>query len=322
MIALEKTFHEMYGLVPDDIRKGIGEFLWNLNHKVLYISTGAKEKTVQLKDVEISYIELGNIEKPTLVIVHGFSDSKEGFLSLAGHLARDFHILIPDLPGFGKSSKPNCTYSLELYSEWLLEFLNYKKVYKFHSLGNSMGGAILIEYAHRHPDMLESIVLSCAAGLVPEEEGSHFYDDYRSGKNIFIIEEEYHFEEFVGKLFYKKNMVPHTVKHYMFQKYRHNGAWYDKLMNDILGKYVGKDEEEHQRIQREKISSIECPVLILWGSHDGIFPEKIAHQFKEQIPHAALQVVDETGHLPHMEKPKEVREILMNFYEHGQTAKN
>ncbi|HNI96750.1 MAG TPA: alpha/beta hydrolase, partial [Leptospiraceae bacterium] len=84
----------------------------------------------------------------------------------------------------------------------------------------------------------------------------------------------------------------------------------------------GKNEEEHQRIQREKISSIECPVLILWGSHDGIFPEKIAHQFKEQIPHATLQVVDETGHLPHMEKPKEVQEILMNFYENRQNPKN
>ncbi len=312
--ALEKTFHQVYQFVPTEFRLNIGEFFWNLNHTLLYFATGAKESVLLVQDLEISYIELGDSHKPTIVIVHGFSDSKESFLPVAGHLLKNYHILIPDLPGFGKSSKPNIEYSIDQYCKWLYEFLEKKNVSKFHAIGNSMGGAILMEYTYRYPAQIESLVLSCSAGLVPEQEGNHFYSDYKNGKNLFFMEEKEHFEEFIAKIFHRKSSVPFPVKDYMFHKYKNNGEWYEKLMDDILGKFMGPDEDFHRKQQKEKIESISCPVLLLWGKHDGVIPEEIAYQFQESIPHAELHVLDNSGHLPHLENPTDVYRILSIFY--------
>jgi pimeloyl-ACP methyl ester carboxylesterase len=311
---LEKTFHQVYQMVPDEIRLNIGEFFWNLNHTLLYIGTGAKEGVLLVQDLEISYIELGDPQKPTIVIVHGFSDSKESFLPVSSFLLRNFHILIPDLPGFGKSSKPDIDYSIDLYCQWLHEFLSKKNISHFHAIGNSMGGAILLEYIHQHSGEVLSLVLSCSAGLVPETEGNHFYSDYKNGKNLFYMKEEYQFEEFISKIFHRKSVIPFPVKDYIFHKYKTNGNWYEKLMEDILGKFMGPEEDDLRKQQKLKIENIQCPVLLLWGKHDGVIPEEIAYQFQDSIPHADLHILHDVGHLPHLENPADVYRILSIFY--------
>ena len=311
MFRKAKSFFEtVFQALPPEL----GGFFWDLHINSLYLISGAREKNLSVENLEFSYAELGQKSKPCLIIIHGFSDSKEGFLSLANYLAQDFYVIIPDLPGFGKSSKPNLKYSLELYSNWLDLFLTKLGIFDFHALGNSMGGAILLEYNYLFPSKINSIVLSCSAGLILEEIKGSFYDEYQSGKNLFLIQEEHDFEYFISKIFYKKEILPPPVKSFVFEKYKQNGSWYSKLMSDILEPFLNTESKYFLDLQKHKLESVNCPTLILWGEYDGVFPKEIAYEFQKAISHSELKIIEEVGHLPHMEKPQEVYKSLLRFY--------
>ena len=82
---IQNSIYDTYNTIPGPIRQGIGEMFWHLNHGVQYLLAGAKEESIQIQGMKISYIELGDRHNPTLVILHGFSDAKESFLSFSIH---------------------------------------------------------------------------------------------------------------------------------------------------------------------------------------------------------------------------------------------
>lgn len=313
MLPVRFILENAFKSLPNALQYNLGEFLWDLNAKSLYISAKAKEKFTKVNGIEISYAELGDKKNPALVILHGFSDSKEGLLSFASHLSKHFFVLIPDLPGFGKSDKPDTRYSLKFYAQILHEFLALRGISHFHAYGNSMGGAILIEYNHLYHDKFLSLILSCSAGLIPKENYGSFYEEVKNGKNLFLIEEIHHFEEFMKKIFYNQELIPFLVKGYIFEEYKANRFWYEKLMGDILLPHINASEEELS-LQNQKVKEIICPTLILWGEHDKVFPKELAYEFQRAIPDARLEIIEDVGHLPHLEKPERTYKRILKFY--------
>ncbi|MCX7999224.1 MAG: alpha/beta fold hydrolase, partial [Leptospiraceae bacterium] len=177
MFAFQPILRAAFQVLPENFQYNVGEFFWDLHSKGLYFSSKAREKFTKVNGLNISFAELGDQKNPALVILHGFSDSKEGLLSFANHLSKHFYVIVPDLPGFGKSEKPNIRYSLEFYANILHEFLAQRGITHFHAYGNSMGGAILIEYNHLYAEKILSLVLSCSAGLIPEKKYASFYEE-------------------------------------------------------------------------------------------------------------------------------------------------
>lgn len=68
--------------------------------------TGARERRVLTGGVELCVAELGDPERPTVVLVHGYPDSKEVWAEVAGRLSERFHVVLYDVRGHGRSSAP------------------------------------------------------------------------------------------------------------------------------------------------------------------------------------------------------------------------
>jgi pimeloyl-ACP methyl ester carboxylesterase len=110
--------------------------------------------------VRVRYIERGSRNRPTLVLIHGFSGYIYSWRHILDELAKDFHVLALDLPGFGRSDKPtHLDYGLEPQAERILSFLGKKQVTRFHLMGHSMGGAISAWIAKTRPDRVDRLVL-------------------------------------------------------------------------------------------------------------------------------------------------------------------
>ncbi|MCS5599620.1 MAG: alpha/beta hydrolase, partial [Rhodospirillales bacterium] len=62
---------------------------------------------------------------------------------------------------------------------------------------------------------------------------------------------------------------------------------------------------------------IDIPTLILWGDQDKIFPAEYATAFKELIPHAQIEILNQCGHVPHMDRPDEFYPRLKSFLSEG-----
>ncbi|MBU4566656.1 MAG: alpha/beta fold hydrolase [Desulfarculus sp.] len=99
-----------------------------------------------------------------LFMVHGLGGSCHDFLAMAPELARDHTLLIPDLPGFGYSDKPDLPYSPEFFAQVMTQTSERLGLKRAHWLGHSMGGQIAFTLGLERPELVRSVVAVCPAG--------------------------------------------------------------------------------------------------------------------------------------------------------------
>lgn len=99
-----------------------------------------------------------------LVHLHGFGISGTYLLPAAARLAAHYPTYVPDLPGYGRSHKPEHTLSISELADALADYLDVAGVQKANLLGNSMGCLIAIEFAHKYPDRIDRAILVSPAG--------------------------------------------------------------------------------------------------------------------------------------------------------------
>jgi pimeloyl-ACP methyl ester carboxylesterase len=101
---------------------------------------------------------------PTMMHLHGFGLSGRYLLPTAELLRDEFHTLVPDLPGFGRSGKPAEPLDVPELAHAAARFLDDREVERATLVGNSMGCPIICEFAHHHPDRIDRAVLVSPAG--------------------------------------------------------------------------------------------------------------------------------------------------------------
>ena len=98
-------------------------------------------------------------DRPPVVLVHGQVVSSRYMVPLAEHLAPDFHVYAPDLPGFGLSDKPPEVLDIAALAEALAAWMTQVGLGRAVLVGNSLGCQILAEFAVRHGDRVTALVL-------------------------------------------------------------------------------------------------------------------------------------------------------------------
>lgn len=130
-----------------------------------------KESRITLSSGELAIQEWGDDTKPTMVCLHGWLDNSASFHRLAPLLAKDYHLLLVDLPGHG-SSQPlagGVHYYIWQNIETLLELLAVKGLDKVHLLGHSMGGVIASLFAGTFADKVATLTLLDSLGPMTSE---------------------------------------------------------------------------------------------------------------------------------------------------------
>ena len=128
---------------------------------------GLTSKNVKNNEIEWTYSEGGNPQKPTLLLLHGLSGTRDNWNRVARYLTPNYHVIIPDLPAHGETlvadqfdlSIPNLT-------EKLRRFIDAAKFDpNLHIAGHSMGGAIAMLYSAQYPLEVKSLLLVDSAGV-------------------------------------------------------------------------------------------------------------------------------------------------------------
>lgn len=131
-------------------------------------TTSLAERWTKIDGVDVFYRE--SPEPPTgvpvMMHVHGFGLSGRYLLPTAERLADDFHTLVPDLPGFGRSGKAPNTLDVPDLAAAAARFLDDRGIERVTLVGNSMGCPVICEFAYHFPDRLDRAVLVSPAGGV------------------------------------------------------------------------------------------------------------------------------------------------------------
>ncbi len=128
-------------------------------------------KEVLVFGQKIQYVEAGS--GPTVILLHGLGGSSQAWQLNISALAQQYHVIVPDQIGFGKSDKPLVNYRIRTYVDFLDQFCKQLKIERASLVGNSMGGWIAALFTAAFPDRVDKLVLADAGGLRAAERLRH-----------------------------------------------------------------------------------------------------------------------------------------------------
>ena len=119
-------------------------------------------KNVVINGVNIFYREAGDVNKPTILLLHGYPTSSHMFRNLITDLSVRYHVLAPDYPGFGRSDQPlmkDFDYTFDNMAKIVEGFLKELKVEKYSIYLMDYGAPIGFRIASKYPERVESLII-------------------------------------------------------------------------------------------------------------------------------------------------------------------
>jgi pimeloyl-ACP methyl ester carboxylesterase len=265
----------------------------------------ARETTVD--GHRLRYVRTGT--GSLVVLVHGFASSLYTWKDLIPLLAESHDVVALDLPGFGASDLP-VDLSFEDLPAAVVGLMDHLGIGRAALVGNSMGGTVVAVVAAERPERVEALVLVDAAGFNTEAESLPLpvrlmttplagLLDRLPGKRLLV-------ERSLREVFHDDGHVTdERVSEYLAAARRPGSV---AALQSLLASSADRRGAVIDRLPR-----IEAPTLVVWGRDDLWIPVAHADRFVEAIPGARKVVLDECGHLPHVEKPEVVGAALVEF---------
>jgi pimeloyl-ACP methyl ester carboxylesterase len=278
------------------------EFLFNLAQKANRHSAGLVKKEIQVDSDRIVYLEGGQGE--TVLLLHGYTANKDVWTYFAKRLTQGYHVVIPDLAGFGESTKRfEENYNIDSQVKRLDRFVEVLQLEKFHLVGNSMGGAIAAIYSARFPQKISTLALLAPGGLFTAKK-SEFRQHLEKGVNLLLISSPDDFKKLLPYLFVKPPPMPGA-----FKKVMANQAMAAREFNAK----IGKDLFDEKLALEPFLPMVQAPVCIIWGDQDRILDVSGVSILEKGLKNHQTVIMKETGHIPMMEKPAETASAYIGF---------
>jgi len=262
--------------------------------------------SVQAGDTKWVYYE-GGVGQ-TLVLLHGFADHKEVWLGTAKLLTPHFHVIIPDLPGWGASSRVvGGTYTVQAQSARLQAFVQALQLQRFVLAGHSLGGAIAGVYAADHPEHVSSLALIDSFGLKTKENA--FARDALAGKDPFIFNDRAGFERMSALVLAKPLNLPGRFVDVLIKSNEKNRAFIEQNFKTLT------DPSQYLSVQN-RLEELDMPVLGLWCREDKIIDISALDSLRDGLVHSAAissSTLNGCNHVPQLEKPAITAQILTGF---------
>ncbi len=255
------------------------------------------EGTISIGGMTIAYREMG--QGALIVILHGWGSSYRSWVNVQDRIAvKGFRVIVPDLPGFGKTPAPVGAWSVSDYCAFTKEFVRAllpNQEEKFFLLGHSFGGRIAISYAAAYGNELDGLILCDAAGILrhKRKKVALFFSLTKIGNMIF------------GTPFLR------------VVRSRARDEWYRLIREKDYYRTSGTMRATFRNVVEEnlagKLPSIKIPTLILWGEHDKATPLEDARIIHRGIAESRLEILKSAGHAINLECSVELARLVVDF---------
>ena len=227
----------------------------------------------------------------TLILLHGLFGTLDNFQYLLKDFGKTYNVIAPIMPVF---ELPLRHVSVAGLVDFMVGFVDFKKLSKFHILGNSLGGHIAILYALKEPSHVLSIILTGSSGLYEKAMGTTFPRR----------EDKEYIRKKIQSTFYDPASASDAMIDEVFAAVNDRG----KVIRAIS---MAKSALRHNLA--DKLGQINTPTLLIWGKQDAITPPFVGEKFKELLPNSTLFFIDKCGHAPMLERPEEFNKYLTDF---------
>jgi pimeloyl-ACP methyl ester carboxylesterase len=256
------------------------------------------EKQIKFKGVKVAYSDRG--EGPCVVLLHGYLESREIWNGFSQLIHQKYRVIIPDLPGHGKSGNWGELHSMDDLAGAVKAVMDAEGLDKVFLIGHSMGGYAVMAFAELFPESLLGYSLFHSTCFADNQEKKANRDREISlvlcGKKRQIVLVN------IPKAFSSDNvdLLPEEVER--ARRIALNTS--DKGIIALLqGMKARPDRSEV--LQKQKL-----PLLLVGGMKDNYIPVQVFERLVALAPHARVLRLEESGHMGFIEEPEKVVRAL------------
>lgn len=269
-----------------------------------------------INGMRIHTLQAGDPSKPCVVLLHGggvdSADLSWGLFMPV--LENSFHVVAPDLPGYGESDKPKRLYSTAFYVDFLVTYLDALGIPRASLAGISMGGAIALGFTLANPKRVERLILVDSYGLqrkAPLHILSYFFVRAPGVNELswMMMRSRGMVRYTLQSLLKRPGALTEEVTEHAYQEANRPGA--GQAWNAFQ-----KDEMTWSGTRTcfiDRLDEISAPTLILHGSLDTLVPASCAREAQQRIAGAQLTWMEGCGHWPQRDNPMAFNQAAAEF---------
>jgi len=245
-----------------------------------------ESRDIQVSDLTMHYRVSSNIlpaGASSIVMIHGLATSNTYMLPTAYELISAYHIYIPDLPGFGKSTKPAKVFDVSQLADVLAQWMQAIGLDRATLLGNSLGCQVIAQFAMRYPTCIDRAIL-VGPSMDPKAPTAH-QEIARWVANI---------------PFEPAHLFPIMIGDFFHAGIRRTARTLQYGLQDHI--------DEH-------LPHMQVPTLVVRGSHDTVVPQRWAEEATCLLPNGKLVVVAGAAHDVNYNSPKQLANVVRGFME-------
>ena len=267
---------------------------------------------VQVDGARVHFQEFGDPANPTIILIHGYTASLYVWKTVAPVFAdAGFHVIAPDLLGFGYSEKPSWfDYAIDSQARIVARFMDRLGIGRATVVGSSYGGAVAATLALDYPERVEKLAL--VDTVCNDNLKNHPVLKLASIRGL------------------GEALAPFLVDSRAYQRHRMRGtlarANHELITTDRIDSILRPlraADAHHSLLATSRAWSaarieqdahlINQPTLIIWGEDDKVIPVSDGHKLHDSILHSRLVVFKDCGHVPPEEKSELFAELVTEF---------
>jgi pimeloyl-ACP methyl ester carboxylesterase len=266
------------------------------------------------RDIVVDGIRLHVTEAgrgPALLMLHGLSATHFNWEHTIGAFSDRFRVIAPDLPGHGRSDKPDAPYTIDFFAGVMRSLGRELGIDEAVVIGNSLGGQIAIQMALDYPTWTRALVLAAPAGGFGTTISALSWSIRAvAGPRVLSVALPYALERCV----YDRTRAEHLVRRRILaDRIAHED--YPGFARAVLRSLLGAIAAG-----RQPLHLIAQPTLLVWGRNDRLVALSGSRRLTRAVPHARLAVLERCGHVPMLEQPEQFNRLVGDFLRSAEAA--
>jgi 3-oxoadipate enol-lactonase len=249
----------------------------------------------------------GSGKAPVLFLFHSLLSDRASFDAIVPKLSQSFHLIVPELPGFGASKAVSG--GLAAVADRMAEAVrDAAQGAEIIVLGNGYGGFVALQMAIRHPAIASKLILADCGAAFSQSGREAFRNMAAASKAKGLAA--------ITDVAMRRLFAPE------FQ------ARHPDLMRDRREAFLKTDPDVLQAAcadlaeldLRPQLAQVKVPVLVLVGEHDEATPPPMSHELAAGLPNARLKIIAGCAHVPQLQSPEAFLDAIGDFLPASQVA--
>jgi len=263
-------------------------------------------RTADAGGIKTNYLEAGG--GAPVVLIHGSGPGVSAYANwrlVIPALSEQFRVIAPDMVGFGFTERPsNIEYSVQVWADQTLAFMDTLDISSAHLAGNSFGSAIALRIATQHPERVNKMVLMGSMGVTFQiTEGLDTVWGYTpSFENMRKV---------LDKFAYSRELVNDELA-----EVRYRGSMEPGFQESFAAMFPAPRQRwvEAMATPEEEIRKLPHEALVIHGREDQVIPLETSYKLLELIDNADLHVFSHCGHWSQIERNAEFNRLALDFF--------